>query len=166
MKKWYYIQELPSIQKSLDSNSNALVAKENQYLINLETEEDKLKFINAIKEIEFINDGKLIDITKTYFPEAENYLKTIPISHPNLTEAVMFIFHDSPPDYFEGDNALEGLRKVLNHTIKKNTTGYLLQNLNNDLLLYDENWKHRKFQEFYFMMMYVVFSLETYYDFF
>lgn len=80
--------------------------------------------------------------------------------------ALMFIFNDYPPNLLEDDNILIGLRKFFNHIIKKNEITFILNNIRNKSLLYDDKWKYKKFQDFYFQMKKTVYNLDTYYLFF
>lgn len=166
MGKKYFIPDLPFIQKHIKGNSKALIVKGETNIVEFNSKEDMDRFIEDIQKSEFVNDKELVSNIKEYLPGVDRFFTEIPIAQPEIINALMFIFNDYPSDLIEDDNILTGLRKFFNHVIKKNEITFLLNNIRNGTLLYDENWKHKIFQKFYFLMKKTAYNLDTYYFFF
>jgi len=166
MSRKYFIPNLPFIRNHLNRESKSLVVKGSRNLVEFGTDEDIRKFLESIKKAEFVNDEKLLDNIKRYLPGAEKFFSELPIANSEIMDAFMFIFNDYPPDLQDEDNALKGFSKFLNHTVRKKEFEFIVDNIKNGSLAYDERWKHKKFQDFYFLMKKTVHNLDTYYSFF
>lgn len=162
----YYIPRLPEIKKNLKEDCKALIVPNSKNLINLENQEDREKLIDSIKNIQYINDLDLYNFYKDRLPEISKLVKKVPIDNNELKETLKHIFNDIPDDYFEGKDMVQCLTTTFNYVIRKYETEFLVINIANGELLYDESYKYRKFQEFYFEMMKFNFNLEPYWLFF
>ena len=70
-----------------------------------------------------------------------------------------------PDSVFEDKGIVDILRKVLNFIIKKNEINFIITNIQNKKLEYDENYKYRKIYESYYRMIKLNHDIGTYYIF-
>lgn len=58
-----------------------------------------------------------------------------------------------PDELFQDENIVKVFKNIINFIIKKNETTFLIENISNNKLKYDLNYKFGKIYDFYFYMM-------------
>ena len=162
----YYIPSLPLLLKYMKRKSSGLIVHENENVIEFNSVENIVEFSEEIKKFEFISSNELSEYFKNYFPRVTPHLNTIPISQDSIKEALRFIYDELPDDVYENDTIIVGLQKLLNHVIRKNEITFIVLNIANDTLRYDEGYRYTKAQDFYFKMLKLSYNIDSYYDFF
>lgn len=162
----YYIPGLADIKDKLKYDCKELIVTDSKNLIRLDTKKEKKKFIQSIKETQYINDKKLYEFYKEYMPEMTGIVTRVPINTQELKKSLEHIFLDIPSESFEGKSILECLTTTFNHVIRKYEIEFYITHINNDELKFDQTYKYNKFQEFYFYMMKLNYNLDPYWFFF
>lgn len=162
MTKVYYIEGLDKYLKGQDAN---LPMKLGENLVELDTQEKKEALINVIKRTDHIDDVNFQQYVKNDFPLFLKYIKKTPIELEKLKEDIQFVFKEIPDTYFEEDNTLIAMRKILNFIISKNEISFIITNILNGKLEYNEKqFRHKKSYGFYFHMIKLNNHLDIYYS--
>lgn len=161
----YYIENLDKFLKNIKCEDKAIIKVADKNIIELNTDEDKRALISTIKECEFIGDQDVLDFFKENIPELAKELKNTPIDLNEFKENFRSVFSELPDSVFEDKSIVNILRRILNFIIQKNEINFVIMNIENEKLVYDENYKYRKIYESYYRMIKLNHDIDTYYVF-
>lgn len=166
----YYIPNLQFFLKNMDDSTRSLIKKPavtNPNVIEIKSMEDTRILTQGIQKSDFFKEQQLYDLVKKNFPEVAKQITKIPMDIKQLKDVFQYVFTEIPEDDFENSTTFEILKKTLNTIIRKGEIEFLILNIHNGKLLYDESRIfHTKTHDFHYNMLKSVYDLDTYYPIF
>ncbi|MEK6899875.1 MAG: hypothetical protein AABX05_02010 [Nanoarchaeota archaeon] len=164
MSKIYYIENLNKYLKQIPADNHNPITPLGENIIEIDSTEKMELILNSIKSTDFVEDNLFKDFIETNFPLFSKYVGKTPIDLNVLKEELRDVFFEIPDEYFQEDNSVNVIKRIINFVIIKNETSFTLTNFLNGKLEYeDKKYWYSKTYLFYFRMMRLNYILPEFY---
>ncbi len=165
VNNYYYIESYELYLDKENTKNQLVVSQHNNKLVVINSNEDKQKLIDTIKEKEIIDDKEFKKYLDETFPSLSKQIKKIPIDRNRLKKYFSEIYsYEIPDNLFDGDNLITIFKNILSFIIKKIDIDFYLTNIRNGRLKYDKEYPVKEVLHFYYKMIYLNFILEELYS--
>lgn len=159
----YYIQNLPIFLKYADESKTPLVKVVDKNVVELSSIEDSKALISIIRRCDFANDRKIVAYLKDNLPELSKEFKKLPIDPEEFKKAMKSVFLELPDEVFEHSDIVDILKYTINFILQKNEISFLIINIQNKKLMYDDTYRYKRIYGSYYRMIKLNHDLDIYY---
>lgn len=160
----YYIENLDYFLKNSKENiTKSIIVSNEENVIEILNSSQNNQIIQLIKNTEIINDKLIVNYIEENLPTLYKHINTMPIDISELKNYFNQITEELPENVFEGQNIIEILKKISNSIIKKIEIDFIIENVTNGKLRYDEDFKYKRTLKFYYRLIYLNKIIEEYY---
>lgn len=166
MAKILYIPNLGFFEAFLDDECKQFIISEEKCLVRFDDESQKMKFLDAINKIEFVNEEEIERVIQEVDPLILKQIKHTPLNLEAIDDALHKLFSGIDDESIQGVSFIKVMIELFNHTIRKNEVSFIAIGFVNGHLEYDADYPWHKNYAFLFHLRKLNFSLDTYYSFY